>query len=450
VNIARLVLFIFAAIVLWANGCQKRVGLQPERNVHVVTPDTAQLHSLIANGSVSELSDLLKTSVAVNAPGRVGRTALMVAIEAKSLEKVSLLLEHGADPELTDDFNTTALGCAVQYDFIPAIQLFLEMGVDRGYQPKHPRKIVRFGASVSDMKMPAGMSDVMSESEWKSIMQEGLDSINQREEPLSVSPLVRDVQSLEALRLFLAAGDRLGEAPKELRYDFVGLPLEAKITASKQDFLRDQTRRFGRENPEPMNSPFWNDMVRTGGNGYSARKHFLGKANFDTAGAIWCNDRFGASLTQLPDGRFIQIGGEHEDHYDPDFCIYNDVIVFDGRGNFQIYGYSRDAFPPTDFHSATLVGEDIYVLGSLGYSSERKFETTQVYRLSTKNFEMQRVDTSGDNPGWIHNHLASFDETSNSIRVFGGEVQKDSSTIVANAVTFVLHLDVNSWSRVVE
>lgn len=84
-------------------------------------------------------------------------------------------------------------------------------------------------------------------------------------------------------------------------------------------------------------------MVRTGGNGYSARKHFLGKANFDTAGAIWCNDRFGASLTQLLDGRFIQIGGEHEDHYDPDFCIYNDVIVFDGRGNFQIYGYSRDA-----------------------------------------------------------------------------------------------------------
>ena len=67
--LARLVLFIFAAIVLWANGCQKRVGSQPERNIHVVTSDTAQLHSLIAYGSASELSDLLKTSVAVNAPG---------------------------------------------------------------------------------------------------------------------------------------------------------------------------------------------------------------------------------------------------------------------------------------------------------------------------------------------------------------------------------------------
>lgn len=411
-----------------------------------MTPDTAQLHSMIANGSVSELSDLLKSGVAVNAPGQVGITALMVAIEAKSLEKILLLLEQGADPELTNDFNTTALGCAVQYDFVPAIQLFLEMGVDRGYQPKYPQKPVRFDLSVGDMKMPAGMSEVMSESEWKSMMQDGMDAINQRKEPLPILPLVRDVQSLEALELFLAAGDRLGEAPKELRHELLKLPRESKFTASKEEFLRDQTRRFGQRNPEPIHSTFWNDMVRRGGTGYSARTHFLGKATHDTTGPVWCNDRFGASLTELPDGRFVQIGGEHEDHYDEDFCIYNDVIVFDGRGDFQIYGYSRDAFPPTDFHSATLVGEHIYVLGSLGYLGERKFETTPVYRLSTRSFQIQRVDTIGDNPGWIHGHLACLDTSSNSIRVHGGTVEKDRSTTVDNAATFVLHLDDNRWS----
>jgi len=26
---------------------------------------------------------------------------------------------------------------------------------------------------------------------------------------------------------------------------------------------------------------------------------------------------------QLPDGRLVSVGGEHEDYYDPDFCIYN-------------------------------------------------------------------------------------------------------------------------------
>jgi hypothetical protein len=33
--------------------------------------------------------------------------------------------------------------------------------------------------------------------------------------------------------------------------------------------------------------------------------------------------RFGQSLTLLPDCRAVQIGGEHEDWYDADFCIYN-------------------------------------------------------------------------------------------------------------------------------
>ncbi len=117
-------------------------------------------------------------------------------------------------------------------------------------------------------------------------------------------------------------------------------------------------------------------MVRLGCNAYTARKHFHVESIFDSLGPVWCNERFGASLTELPDGRFVQIGGEHEDFYDPDFCIYNDVIVFDGKGNFQIYGYSRETFPPTDFHSATLVGEFIYIVGSLGYVDERKIGTT--------------------------------------------------------------------------
>ena len=33
--------------------------------------------------------------------------------------------------------------------------------------------------------------------------------------------------------------------------------------------------------------------------------------------------RLGGTRTELSDGRVIWIGGEHEDGYDPDFCIYN-------------------------------------------------------------------------------------------------------------------------------
>lgn len=44
-------------------------------------------------------------------------------------------------------------------------------------------------------------------------------------------------------------------------------------------------------------------------------------------GPTWCFDRFGRSTAWLPDGRVVLIAGEHKDSYDPDFCIYNDVVV---------------------------------------------------------------------------------------------------------------------------
>ena len=57
----------------------------------------------------------------------------------------------------------------------------------------------------------------------------------------------------------------------------------------------------------------------------------------------------GQSQTELPDGRLICVAGEHEDSYDPDFHIYNDVVVFDPSGEYEIYGYPQNVFPPTDF-----------------------------------------------------------------------------------------------------
>ena len=121
---------------------------------------------------------------------------------------------------------------------------------------------------------------------------------------------------------------------------------------------------------------------------------------------IWCAQRFGQSLTLLPDGRVVQIGGEHEDSYDPDFCIYNDVLVHRPDGTIHIFGYPESIFPPTDFHTATLVDEHIYIVGSLGYSGTRQHGVTPVYCLDTESFRIDRVQTLGDAPGWISRHRA--------------------------------------------
>src|SRR6185369_11799713 len=98
------------------------------------------------------------------------------------------------------------------------------------------------------------------------------------------------------------------------------------------------------------------------------------------------NARFGQSSTLLGDGRRIAIAGEHEDYYDPDFYIYNDVIVHHPSGEVDIYCYPREVFSPTDFHSATLVGDRIVLIGRLGYSGTRMPEVTPVYALDTSTY----------------------------------------------------------------
>src|SRR5207253_4004449 len=142
-----------------------------------------------------------------------------------------------------------------------------------------------------------------------------------------------------------------------------------------------------------MDFPFWRDMIRTGCNAFAARQHFHDDHPFTQpvaqSGPIWCYERFGSSLTQLKDGRFVQIGGEHEDYYDPDFFIYNDVVIHDGQGDFQIYGYPREVFPPTDFHTATLCGNSIYVIGCLGYPEQRQQGFTPVYRLTLESWQIE-------------------------------------------------------------
>ena len=170
---------------------------------------------------------------------------------------------------------------------------------------------------------------------------------------------------------------------------------------------------------------------------------------------MWCNQRFGKSLTFLPDGRIIEIGGEHEDFSDPDFHIYNDVFVHHGKGRFKIYGYPKAVFPPTDFHTATLVGGHIYIIGGLGYPQDRRPGFTPVYRLNCKTLAMEKVHTSGDNPGWIHDHRATYRADrgkAGEIHLEGGEVclkspGREDDDWAENEAIFVLDLASLEWRR---
>lgn len=237
----------------------------------------------------------------------------------------------------------------------------------------------------------------------------------------------------------------------------------AAVTFGRARAAALKSPRYGNGNPGRIDNAFWELMIRQRRQAYWARGIFdlpvdwpahrrmaATSAWRDHAdGPVFCFTRFGRTVTQLPDGRLVYIGGEHEDWYDPDFCIYNDVVVEHPDGNFDIYAYPRDIFPPTDFHTATLVGDVIYVIGSLGYKDLRKTGETPVYVLDTDRFSIRRLPTTGDAPGWISFHTATLDGSLETVHVAGGQIaiqtQTQTATLEPNARGFSLDLKTGHW-----
>ena len=228
------------------------------------------------------------------------------------------------------------------------------------------------------------------------------------------------------------------------------------------DYNRNKHFEFGTTNPTLMEKPFWKYMISNPHiTAYHVRQlnnNDFENYNNETAGRpVWCFTRFGMTQTYLPDGRLICIGGEHEDSYDPDFQIYNDVIVIenphmvpvfymytlpipenfplgrkqnDVRSNpkilgtsnpndITIYGYPEHIFPPIDFHTATYVShnnddEFIYIIGGLGYIDSDLRKETHVYRLRLSDFSIERIETKGNGPiGCTYNHHAKLEIINN-------------------------------------
>ncbi|OCL10199.1 hypothetical protein AOQ84DRAFT_5124 [Glonium stellatum] len=252
--------------------------------------------------------------------------------------------------------------------------------------------------------------------------------------------------------MLLRAGADITRISSEGRRALVGLKPESDPSLlahiSPAQFREGRKRRFGTRNPESQDILFWNAMIQAGITSYSAAQFF--KDLVERGGEpVWCAERYGQSFTQLPDGRTIQIGGEHEDYYDQDFCIYNDVFVHQVDGAVQVYGYPEDVFPPTDFHTATLLGSYIYIIGSLGYGGSRRYGKTPVYRLDTQSFHIKETETTGEAPGWISHHKATT-LSDHEISISGGMVVREGGLqerSVEQTGQFVLDTQRLCWTR---
>ncbi|HEX4292927.1 MAG TPA: hypothetical protein VHZ29_02225 [Rhizomicrobium sp.] len=198
-----------------------------------------------------------------------------------------------------------------------------------------------------------------------------------------------------------------------------------------------------------MTNPVWVWIAEKKLDAYHAKTTFDGPSPND-AGPGWSFSRFGQTKTELPDGRVIRIGGEYEDYYDPDFYIYNDVIVTDAAGHTEIFGYAEDAFPPTDFHTADLAGDRIIVIGNLSYPPLRK-DKAQVFALDTAHYRFDRLNPAGESPPWLYKHASELVENGCAILVRGGAFAlPQAQSLVENIDDWRLDLETCRWERLTD
>jgi ankyrin repeat protein len=353
-----------------------------------------------------QVGDVLKAKLLLAAGadrddrGRCGKSPLMYPIINGHVEMLRWLLSEGFDPNDVDEFQTTPLMEAVEYRALECVNILIAAGAD-------------------------------------------IHRINHCGEQA-----ITRANDIGIVRVLVDRGADLNDIADDMRAALTHLPIDGKLRVSREEYVATKYRSFGKTNPEKMNFAFWKSMVTSGATAWRSRESFNDIDMNDEP--IWCFKRFGKSINELRDGRIIEIGGEHEDSYDPDFCIYNDVIVHYLDGTFDIYGYPKDVFPPTDFHTATLVEKYIYVIGSLGYNGERLFGETPVYRLNIDTIEIEKINTSGHKPGWISRHKAYYNGD-NEIRISGGKVcvrTDGGEEYRDNSIEYVLNLEKFVWSRV--
>lgn len=369
-----------------------------------------------------DLAQLLRLAGAdIRARGRCGQTSLSYAVHSHDPATVRYLLAQNVALEECDDFGNTALMQAAELGDETLVELLLQAGARVDAERV-------WGESAVASDIPPEIRDRLAQ--------------------LGGGTALNEARDVGVLRRLLAAGADPQHLSLEGRRALLGLSPEPDgrlLQVDAAQFEQGRVRRFGRGNPERCDEPFWHAMVRAGIDGYSAAKQFGGRRTGWPP--VWCAQRYGQSFTFLPDGRIVQVGGEHEDSYDPDFCIYNDVFVHAPEGGVAIYGYPAEVFPPTDFHSATLVGERLWLVGGLGYADARRAGETPVFTLDTRDFHIEPMATTGEAPGWIYRHRARLQRGTEIVVEGGVRYVEGAPHETPLAESWVLELQSCRWRR---
>ncbi len=391
---------------------------------------------LIRACAIGTLTDVL-TEVAngwnLEARAREDLTALHVALILGDVAIVETLLAVGASPFTRIRGHEAAVALAVASGNEPLVTRLLESGCDARGRDHWDRSAMTIAITHENR----ALAELLQEYRAAASEQDLIDALEGASSPEMVQMLLdwglpSDALDTEARTTLLGGNDFC--------------PGLANV--SLEQYRLDPYARAGLSNPEDLTNAYRVAMVRSVAKAFHARERF--GDGWRTAGCPvpgvrrpdipWCFQRFGQSITLMPDGRRILIAGEHEDGYDPDFWIYNDVTVLHADGRVQIFGYPYDVFEPTDFHTATLRGDHIWIVGGLGYAWQRD-GSIPVYRLDPESYSIEQVRTRGQLPPRICRHKARLD--GDTIEISGGKLTQPYKE---NRSRHRLHLPTLVWS----
>ena len=391
----------------------------------------SKLHHAVRYGTLAEVMPLID-SFDILWWRLDANSVLQEAVQAEKPDVLNALLDLiSAQDRIEEEQVSICCGMAASLGEPALLHPFLEHGV----QPEDALEatLEKFDTQTLKLLLEHG-ADVHQIT----------DILMYHNQPLRVTDEAGQPAITEYVRTLLDAGwlvDDLGEFERDQIRFVTGAYMIPQQDTTAIDYLDPASRCAGQANPEERTLPYYLEMLRTGESSYTARQRLPGLPD-----AAWTADRFGQSTTRLPDGRWVQIGGEHEDSYDRDFVIFSDVVLVGPNGTARMFFYPASIFPPTDFHTATLIDDAIWIIGGLGYPSDREDGVTPVFRLDLEGFSISRIETSGEAPGWISRHTAEVDGP--VITVSGGKI---SSAGQYRDFPEAYSLDVKSckWTRLV-
>lgn len=387
----------------------------------------------IVFGTVESLEKFIKEHQDIEERDYWDRTPFLLSIQFGDIEKTSLLLQLGANPKAVGRCSKPAVNYAVINDSIQMLKWLHKKGFDI-------ESVDQFKQTPLHDACELGQVDSV-----QCLVGLGADINKSNHIPENSIQLA---SNMEVAQILINQGADLNDVNEDVRAELLGLKTDGKLNISKKEYKLGKNRIFGDGNPQNLNLKFWLEMIKSDSSAWKARDLFSKKNVFKDS-PVWCFSRNGRTTTILDDGRIIEIGGEHEDSYDPDFCIYNDVVVFHKDGKIEIYLYPELVFPPTDFHTATLVDGGIYIIGNLGYYDSRKSGVIPVFRLNINSLKIEKIVTTGNKPGWINRHKAKLID-GNKIEISGGKkfISKQRNDVyVDNNDSYQLCLTTNKWTK---